>query len=703
MSEVIFEIGCEEIPARFIPSALEQLRAMFLEHCAEARLEVSEASVRAWGTPRRLVLTASRVADTQANLEEERTGPPVKAAYRDGEPTSAALGFARGQGVDVSDLYTVETQKGAYVAAKVFEEGAPTSTLLPDILDAMLRGLSFPKSMRWATYADTFPRPVRWLLALFDGEVVDVEYANVRASNRTYGHRFAAPGAILVETIQQYRDDLRSAHVWVEPEERREEIKRRLHQCAEEIGGTVREDPSLLDEVVFLVEAPHVLVVEFDEKYLELPREVLISSMRKHQRYFSVLEPGGDALMNACIVVYNTPVRDPNVVRAGNLRVLKARLDDARFFFEQDTRDGTTLHDWSRKLDSVVWLYELGSQGERTERLEDLSEALAKELELGDVTVAHARRAASLAKADLVTNMVGEFPDLQGIIGREYALAAGQPEQVAHAIAEQYLPSGADDPLPATDAGAVVAMATRLDTLVGIWGAGKLPKGNKDPYQLRRAAIGLLRIVRERAYSVTLKRLLGLAFEEYARQDKLEAFPGERDQLLPQIEEFVLDRLRGLLEHDAPRDIVNAVLDSDGDDLLSMSDRARALVEVREEEGFDELAEIFKRVVNILPDDDRELDELGIVDPELLQQDAERALLDAYDAATKEVAKAVSARDWVAACRTLAGLRAPITRFFDDVMVHAEDPNIKRNRLALLAGLRREFRRVANIALIQSA
>jgi len=699
VAELIFEIGCEELPAGFIEPALEQMKAAWQQRCEDARISFGE--VRTFATPRRLVLIVDEIADKQSDLEEVRTGPPARAAYRDGAPTKAAEGFARGQGVAVEDLYLVETPKGEYVAARVFEEGLPTKELVPEILTSIIQGLHFPKSMRWAALRNTFARPVRWLLAMLDGELVSLEFAGVKSGKNTYGHRFSAPGEIEVRSVEHYEDKLAAADVMLSQQVRRSTIRAMLSVCAEQAGGVIIDDPALVDEVAFLVENVNAVLVTFSHDYLQLPDEVLISSMRSHQRYFAVAHPETGALLNSCVVIYNTPVRDADVVRAGNLRVLKARLEDAKFFWEQDLK--TPLADRVEKLDDVVWLRELGTLHERSSRMSQLAATIAGQLGFDEHRIDTASRAAYLSKTDLLTDMVGEFPDLQGIIGRAYAVLNGEGDAVAQALLDQYLPRGADDDLPATDPGACVALAERLDALVGIFGVGKIPKSSADPYALRRAALGVLRILQGRAWNLSIRDLVSAAYGIYSEQGKQDAFVTEEDALVTQVTDFIRTRLKHSLANEFSTDVVDAVLAVSGDDVLSARDRVEALAQLRDEADFEPLAIGFKRVVNILrkqADAHYEIPET--VDADLLEDLQERELLARYEEAKRHVEGALETRDWAAACKGLITLKAPIDAFFDHVMVMAEDENLRRNRLAILDQLRGLFMQVADISMIQT-
>ena len=692
MSELLLELGCEELPARFVPPTLEAMRQALLDQASVARLDL--AGVRILGTPRRLTLAVDQVASAQRDLEEERLGPPEQVAYKDGQPTKAALGFAKGQGVGVEDLYVQETPKGRYVAAKVFEQGLPAQEVLPGLLNAVIAGLSFPKSMRWSNKEASFARPVRWILAMHHGQRVHVEFGGVQSALVTYGHRFSAPDPIEVTSIAQYIDALRQADVLVDPKERAHRMQAELERCAKESGGALRQDDALAQEVLNLVEKPHGVLVRFDQKYLKLPDEVLISSMRKHQRYFSLTDPSG-ALIPACAVIYNTPVHDPQVVRAGNLRVLKARLDDAKFFWEQDA--ARSLESLLPQLESVIWVKKLGTMGARVARMETLAKTLATLIGLDPQDAKDATLAARLSKADLLTHMVSEFPDLQGVVGREYALRDTLGQGVATAIHEQYLPRGADDTLPTTDAGALVALAERLDTLAGLFGIGLHTSGT-DPYGLRRAASGVLRILQSRAYTTPLRPLITAALDAYTTHA---ATPLETPapELQAQLLAFFHARLKSALTEEFGADVVDAVLAVTDDEVLTVTDRVRALHTLRQERDFESLAVGFKRVVNILRKQaDEHVQIPSAVDEPKLQDPQEIALWQACQRARPDIDSALETRDWLGACRALITLKAPIDAFFDHVMVMTDDQALKLNRLALLDQLRSLFLKVADIS-----
>lgn len=689
--ELVFEIGCEELPASFIAPALEQMEVAFRKGCADMRLE--PGAVHTLATPRRLTLLVRGAGDRQPDLEEERTGPPAAVAFKDGAPTGAAMGFARGQGVAVEDLYTVTTEKGDYVAAKVFEAGKPASEILPGLLQEILEGLHFPKSMRWGSQKKAFARPVRWILALVDGAPLTVEFAGVTSGAMTYGHRFVAPEAIAVTSVDDYVQKLGAATVTLEPAVRREQIVEACAEHAEAAGGRIVEDPELVDEVKNLVEAVFPVTLNYDEKYLELPREVLISSMRSHQRYFAVEEKGGERLLPACVVIYNTPVRDPQLVAAGNLRVLRARLDDARFFWEKDL--ATPLEAHLSALESVIWVGPLGSMLQRSRRMSQVAGAIAAAMGLSAAEQESARRAGLLAKADLVTGLVAEFPDLQGVMGREYALKAGEDAAVAKAIGEQYLPTSPEDGVPTTAVSAAVALAEKLDAIVGCFGVGMIPGSTSDPYGLRRAALGVIRILGSLETLLSPAQLIHFAIDAYGVGE--DSPLSETADLGAKVEEFLLTRLRFLLAETAPTNVVKAVLAADVPDVPSVYGRVEALQALRSQPDFEPLALGFKRVTNILRKQ-AEGFEGQAVNPELFEDPAEGALVAAAEKAATAVQTALDSRQWTAALEALIELKAPVDTFFDTVMVMAEDEAVQKNRLAILSSLRDLFLRVADIS-----
>lgn len=699
--ELVFEIGCEDLPARFVGPSLEQLKTLFNSLCLDSELLVDVNATRTVGTPRRLALLA-QVERTIPRRVEQKIGPSWERAFADGQPTRAAVGFSGSLGLTPADLRPLHTEKGIYASLELQVGGGDAREHLPGVLQECVRLLHFPKTMRWGAHDQRFARPLRWLVAVADGEILPVHFAGVSAGNYTFGHRFApahghaeVPSRLLVTDHQSYLAAMEKAGIVVDPGERRRQVSELVHESARKGGGRPVDDAALLDEVTHLVEQPNAVLVEFDAAYLDLPDEVLLSSMRAHQRYFGILDDEG-GLKNACVVVYNTPVRDPRVVAAGNLRVLKARLDDAKFFWENDLSQ--PLDAYRQDLDRVLWLNRLGSLRDKSDRIAQLAERIAVDVGLGTDAARIAQRAGHLSKADLVTSVVYEFPDLQGVMGREYALRSDEGEAVATAIYEQYLPRGAEDELPTTNAGACVAIAEKLDSLVGCFLAGLIPTSTADPYGLRRAAIGVIRVLQGRGWRISLEALVDRAAQVYDETDvDLEWSPATKALLL----DFVRGRLENQLVSDYPTDVVRAVLAVGLDDVTSVTDRVAALSSLRDEPVFEPLATGFKRVVNILRKQASEYSSAELqVNEAQLAEDAEKALHAAATAARVALDDAISQREWPTAVRTLASLREPVDTFFDTVMVMTDDAELKRNRVALLFELQGQFLRVADLSVV---
>ena len=694
--ELVFEIGCEELPARFVEPGLEQLESMFVEKCDHERIEVSD--VRTVGTPRRLTLLVEDLADKQADLSETQTGPPADVAFEDGEPTGAAKGFASAKGVEPNDLYVVDTEKGKYAAADVYEEGQDTHELLPDILEEVLSELHFPKSMRWGDGADiAFGRPVRWLLAVVDGEHVPVHFAGVDSGTSSRGHRFSSPESFEVNGCEDYISELESRDVVVEPHRRKTQIRETLDEMASSVGGEVREDPGLVDEVAHLIEMPNGTLLDYSDEYLMLPDEVLITSMRSHQRYFSIQDPDTGQLMSYAGVIYNTPVETPEKVNEGNLKVLRARLDDAKFFWNKDRQQ--PLAAYTAHLEDVVWVDAIGSMKNRSERIGNLGKRLGDAFGLETQQREAVERAGLLSKADLVTEMVNEFPSLQGIVGREYARESGESDDVAVAIHEQYLPGGADDDLPSTDIGAIVSIAEKIDAIVGCFGADMQPTSDSDPYGLRRAALGIIRIAAESDYRIELDELVGDSLAIYAKHNGDDVFSKSDDKLVGEVCYFVKNRLRYWLQEDYPTDVVDAVIEVGGRDIKRTIGLVESLSALKEGEDFLPLARGFKRIGNIL--DKEEVPASDSPDESLLEEPQEQQLFEAYRDVRNQITNALENRDWDRACAALNDMKEPVDAFFDNVMVMTDDEKLHRNRIALLRQLRKLFVRVADIGHIQ--
>jgi glycyl-tRNA synthetase beta chain len=692
MADLLFEIGAEEIPAGFVPAALEQLERDLAKALDDARL--SHGEVKALGTPRRLAVFAREVAARQPDATSQAFGPPVaQAVDAEGNPTPAALGFARSQGVEVGALERAQTPKGERLAVTKVEKGRRAEQVLPALLEKLVSGLRFRKSMRSREEDVTFARPVRWMVALLGGRPLKVRFGEVVSGKATYGHRFKAPKAIALKgTPEDYVAKLRKAFVVVDPAERRALVEKELARAAKAAGGKVLDNPGLLDEVTFLVETPTAIPGEFERSNLELPREVVISEMRNHQRYFAVVD-GEGKLKNRFVAVAGTPVKDPKVARHGYERVLRARLADARFFFEEDkTRK---LRDRIEALGRRTYQAKLGSELDRANRIGAVASALARAAGKADL-VPDVLEVARLAKTDLTTGMVGEFPELQGIMGAHYARVEGLKPEIADAIEDHYRPVGATGELPRGDLGALVGLGDRLHQLVGIVGVGEKATGAADPFGLRRAAIGILRILLDRGYHLSL----AAAVEETLNALQGVRLAQDRAVVAEQVLDFLRGRLKAQWSEEHPADLVEAVLSAGFDDVVDARKRLDALAEVKARPDFAPLAMAFKRVANI----QEKAGGAGAarVDPALLRDDAERRLLAEIERVEAEAASSREGRNYPAVLRNVATLEPAVAKFFDDVLVMAEEPALRANRLGLMRRVAALFADVADFRKIQA-
>ncbi len=682
--ELFLEIGCEEIPAGFIPRATAEMKAIITKELAVARLSFSE--IKTLATPRRLVLVVKGIPAVQPDAEITATGPSVKAAYDpSGKPTRAAEGFARGQGVDVSALQTITTDKGEYLFVSKHESGRPTYELLTELLPALVANIPFKKSMRWGDGDVRFARPVHWIVALFDGTVVPFSYGTIESGKTSRGHRFMANTPFPVSDFAGYLDECERHFVIPDPEKRKEIIRRETHRVAVAAGGHLLPDEELLEQVAYLVEYPSAVHGTFSPEFLKVPKEVLITSMRSHQRYFSIVDATG-GLLPGFITINNTLTEDPSVVIKGNERVLRARLSDARFFFEEDQK--VRLDDRVESLKKVVYQQKLGTSFEKMERFRSLAEGLADQL--NPAVKAQTSRAAWLCKADLVSGMVGEFPEVQGIMGREYALLEGESDDVANAIAEHYLPIQAGGELPASDSGAFVSIADKLDTICGCFSVGLIPTGAADPYALRRATIGIIAIILDKGYRLSLHSMIDDALELLAA--KLDR---PKELVARDVLEFFRSRFVNLLGNSCATDAVDAAITAGFDDLVDVKTRIAAVAEFKSHPDFEQLAVAFKRVGNIIKE--------GVdapVDPSLFQDDAEDDLYKAIQKVKISAEDLILSGSWLHALTEIATLREPVDRFFDKVMVMAEDSRVRTNRLALLTIIARLFGKIADFSRI---
>ncbi len=682
--ELFLEIGTEEIPAGFIPRALAEMEAIILRELANARLSFGE--IKTMATPRRLALVVKDIPAVQPDAEITATGPSKKAAYdAEGRPTKAAEGFARGQGVDVSELQIISTDKGEYLSITKQETGRPTHELLAEILPRLVVNIPFKKSMRWGNLDVRFARPIHWIVALFDGIVVPFSYGNIESGTISRGHRFMANTTFPVRNFAHYQEECERHFVIVDPERRKEIIRKETHRVAIAAGGHLLPDEELLDQVVYLVEYPSAVHGTFPAEFLKVPKEVLITSMRSHQRYFSIVDAEGK-LLPGFITINNTLTEDPSVVVKGNERVLRARLSDARFFFEEDQK--IKLDERVELLKKVVYQQKLGTSHEKMERFRALAEGLAEMLNPAVKT--QTSRAATLCKADLVSGMVGEFPEVQGVMGREYALLEGEDRAVANAIAEHYLPVQAGGELPASDIGAFVSIADKLDTICGCFGVGLIPTGAADPYALRRATIGIISIILDKGYRLSLQALINHSLDLLATK-----LTRPQEQVAGDVLEFFRARFINLMANDFAADAVDAAVSAQFGDLVNVKDRIAALAEFKSHPDFEPLAGAFKRVGNIIKEGSD-----TTVNPDLFQDPAENCLYEAFMSARNTVEIKVTSGDWLDALTEIATLRGPVDTFFERVMVMAEDPGVRENRLALLTGIARMFAKIADFSKI---
>jgi glycyl-tRNA synthetase beta chain len=681
--ELLLEIGTEEIPAAFLPKAQEDMAELMLKALSDRRIRHGE--IKTMATPRRLCLFVADVADEQENQIIEKMGPAKRVAFdENGKPSKALIGFAKGQGLDVSELQTLSTEKGEYVCARKHVAGQATITMLPDILTKLISSISFRKSMRWSDLQFRFARPIHWILALFGGEVVSFTIENVAAGNQTFGHRFMSPGAVSVSHFQEYLEKLRQNYVMVDPEERRKVILEEADKAAAAVSGKILKNDELLETVTYLVEYPTAICGSFDREYLKIPKEVLITSMMSHQKYFPVIDEKG-TLLPYFVTIANTAARIPSVVARGNEKVIRARLSDARFFFEEDQK--ISLEKRVEDLKKVVFHTLLGTSYEKVMHFRALADFIADQV--NPALKPMVDRAAYLAKADLDTQMVGEFSELQGIMGREYALIAGENPVVAKAIYEHYLPVAAGGQLPETDEGAIVSIADKMDTIVCFFGVNLIPTGTADPYALRRQALGIINIILDKKYALQLNEIINKSLDILGDKIKRGAAQVKSDVL-----EFFKGRFENqLIAQGHPYDVVDAVLVSGVSDIVKALRKIEAMEAFKTHVDFAPLAIAFKRASNILKNFSG-----GAVVPALFETDAEKSLYETYLGIYEQAVSHIQKDDYHSALVVMARLRKPVDTFFDSVLVMAEDDRIRVNRLSLLWEITSLFNRIADFS-----
>lgn len=713
MEKLLFEIGTEEIPAKFMPGILKQLKELAAAKMQELRIPFEDITV--YGTPRRMAFIADGVAETQADVVVEAKGPSVKIAYVSGAPSKAAHGFARGQGVDVKDLVVRDN----YVYAVKHLAGQPVIELLPGLLMDILTSLSFPKTMRWADYEFRFVRPIRWMVALFGDQIIPVEICGVKSGKFSMGHRFmqqslkaaaesqgllsaalskvgnkvysalaGVKGAVEIPSAGDYKKVMYDNFVMVDQDERRALILQQIKDLAAQNGGEAEINEDLLEEVNYLVEWPTALCGKFEEKFLSLPKECIITPMREHQRYFPVLDEDGN-LLNKFITVRNGGSEHLDIVTHGNERVLRARLSDAEFFFNEDR--ATKLEDRLEKLKTVSFQEGLGNMYDKSERLVKMAEMLRFAINT-PVDEEELRRCALLCKTDLVTGMVIEFTELQGVMGREYALLDGEKPEVATGIFEHYLPRFAGDALPATTIGRIVGIGDKLDNICATFSRGLAPTGSQDPYALRRQALGVINILLDANYHISLAKII--AGTLYL----LDIKPEETGKLVPQIMEFFKQRLRNLLMDQGIRyDVIDAVFaDKRNDDMVDLAVRCKALAAYVEAGNAEPLVQVSVRVSNLCKKIEKEVAISGA----LFKDESENKLHEVVAAVSKEIIPEIVLYDYAAVFKAGEKVIEPVNTFFDNVMVMDEDENVKNNRLAMLEEVRGIVNAVGDLSLL---
>ena len=675
MRDLLFEIGTEELPAGFINPAVDQLLKMFQKKSKKLALGYSE--MRGYGTPRRLAIVVNELEASQKDMVEVLLGPSKKAGFDEqGNPTPAAQGFARSKGATVDDLELVVTEKGEYLQLKREVKGQPTIELLPLLLKEMIGELAFPKSMRWGSNMQTFARPIQWLTVRYGDQTVDLEHEGIVSSNKTQGHRFLAPEPRAIDSVKMYEQTLTDAEVIGDYEQRKEAVLASINEALKTGGfgdsGSVFIDDNLLATVTNLIEKPFGICGTFDEKFLGLPDEVLITSMREHQKYFPIIDQN-KKLLPGFIAVNNTRVKNDSLSREGHERVLRARLEDALFFFESDKKQ--PLDNRIAGLTGIIFQAKLGTMREKSERIIKLTRLLAESLE--PEWMADAQRAAQLCKADLITDMVAEFPSLQGTMGAAYAQEAGEADSVVQGIKEHYMPLRAGAPLPGSVTGTLVGMADRIDTIAGCFGIGQVPTGTTDPFGLRRLALALIHLISDRSYQLDLNDIFKKALALYG--DKVNG----GQETVESIVEFIRRRFENdLVAKGGDNNVIQAVSSVDFSDVIDCTQKINALAEFQGVEDFAILASSFKRVRNIVKDNSQQT-----IDAKLLSENAEKQLYQVYEKLVIDLKAPLEKKNYQEVLKKMLVLKDPVDIFFDEVMVMAEDRGVRQNRLNMLTAI----------------
>jgi glycyl-tRNA synthetase beta chain len=693
--ELIFEIGTEEIPARFMEDAIRDLRDVTERELKENLLNCKDIST--YGTPRRLILSVTNLSDIQTDRLIEVVGPPKRIAFdKDGKPTKAAIGFAHAQGVGVTDLVISDGEKGESVAVRRTVKSEKTEKILKHLLPKIIKTVSFKKSMRWGEGDESFVRPIRWILSVYGGRLIKFRLDDLASGSKSQGHRFMFKNPFRVHDWNQYSSELRKRFIVFDQEERKRIIQEGIEVKAREIGGIAADDKELLETISHLVEYPTVLRGSFDRDFLKLPTEVLISVMKNQQKYVPVVTTGIDdqTLLPYFIFVSGTPVKNEEVVIKGNERVIRARFQDGRFFFEEDLK--TPLSSRLEKLKDMVFLSGLGTYYDKSLRMEEFVEQIGNSLGFQN-TINDVKRAARISKTDLTTEMVFEFPELQGIMGKYYALRSGENYEVAEAIEEQYMPVAREATLPASKYGSILSIADKVDNITANFITGRAPTGTSDPFALRRQAIGIINIILYQEFHLSLKGIYDLSLNLFRNQEKTKN-TSKIDENLHEIVEFMVERFRNLmLSEGNPNDVVDSVISSECDDLVDTKYKIQALSEFRKEPDFNSLAVAFKRVFNIVKNQPRDsFNSKRLIEP------AEKFLFRSYSNIMVDVEKSLTDGKYIDAIVKMRGLKEPIDKFFDEVLVMDKDEEIRRNRISMLWGIRDLFFKLADFSKINT-
>ncbi len=692
MNTLLLEIGSEEIPAGYIQPALDALTSNLLQKLTDARLGHGEAKV--YATPRRLSILVDGVADKQTSITEDLVGPPESVGFdADGNPTVAAEKFAEKAGVSLKSLKIKKTEKGRYLYVRKTQKGLAAKTVLSKVLPDVIKAIPFPKTMKWGDLSIVYTRPIHWIVALLGDKIIPFTMENIKSGRFTLGHRFLSSGKITIGHPDEYLEKLRDAYVWADINERKQGVEQQIAQQATSCKGKVLFDPELVDTVVNLIEYPAPVTGTFEKKYLKLPPQILITAMREHQKYFAIIDKN-EKLMPYFIAVNNTRTKDMNLVAKGHERVLRARLSDAEFFYESDLK--VSAESRVNKLKGVLFQARLGSMYEKMERITELAGYLAELTQDNPEQKNRAQKAARLCKSDLVSQVVGEFPKLQGSMGKVYATVDKEPEEVASAIEEHYRPTFSGGVLPETSTGAIVAIADKIDSICGCFSVGLLPTGGADPYALRRQGIGIINIMMDKKFSFSLRQLIEKAtglFTNKAKEDIAETSE--------KVYVFIKNRISRMLEEEGvSKDVVGAIVDISVDHVPNTWKRAKALDALRTQPDFEPLAIAFKRVVNIIKKAPA-LDPSAI-DESLFENPSETTLFKELINVEKKVDTELQEGAFDRALHHMATLRNPVDSFFDDVLVMAQDSKIRNNRLSLLKRIADLFEKIADFSKISA-